>query len=510
MFSLTWHRSVGVTYLYLAWATGLNGLSFSMILRSELGSPGSWNLGTQLYLVIVTVHALVMIFFSIMPGLIGGFGNYLYPIVLGAPDLLLGRINNFSYWVLPKSFFFLFLSLIIGSGAGTGWTLYPPLSSEGHPDLSTDMVLVSIHFSGLSSITSSTNFMATGQEMRQGGVALDLISLFSWCINITVFLLVLSLPVLACGVTMNLFDRNMNTGFFNQSKGGSLGMFQHLFWFFGHPEVYVLIAPAFGLVSLACQVMGSKWELFSTKGLIGAVQGIGFVGCLVWAHHMFAIGMDGDSRAYFSSATMVIAIPTGMKVFSWLMSLYGFMFFGSVVLNWAVCFVFLFTLGGMSGLLLSNASLDLYLHDTYYVVAHFHYVLSMGAVVGIFLGIFMFFSNAIRLALQSLLSGAFFKKFFIGVNITFFPLHLGGLQGHPRKYSSHALAYSVWQRVSSVGAWLNMGGLVFFTYIMYEVVASFRLLVWSYMKTMVTCFCYHLSMIGDCFILSLVMKMSLV
>ena len=484
----------------LAWATGLNGLSFSIILRSELGSPGSWNLGTQLYLVIVTVHALVIIFFRIIPGLIGGFGNYLYPIETQRLDLLLGRINNFRYWVLPKRFFFLFLSLIIGSGAGTGWTLYPPLRREGHPDLSTDMVLVSIHFSGLRRITSRTNFIATGQEIRQGGVDWTLLGLFSWCINITVFLLVLSLPVLACGVTINLFDRNRNTGFFNQRMGGSLGIFQHLFWFFGHPEVYVLIAPAFGLVSLACQVIGSKWELFRTKGLIGAVQGIGFVGCLVWAHHMFAIGIDGDSRAYFSRATIVIAIPTGIKVFSWLIRLYGFIFFGSVVLNWAVCFVFLFTLGGISGLLLRNASLDLYLHDTYYVVAHFHYVLRIGAVVGIFLGIFIFFRNAIRLALQSLLSGAFFKKFFIGVNITFFPLHLGGLQGHPRKYRSHALAYRVWQRVSSVGAWLNIGGLVFFTYIIYEVVASFRLLVWRYIKTMVTCFCYHLRIIGYFFI----------
>lgn len=307
---------VGGVYLVWSYYAGISGTSYSVILRTELRHPGAWGMNGQVYNVILTAHALTMIFFIVIPALIGGFGNYVYPMELKALDLMLPRVNNFSYWVLPWSYIYLYVRMLLDNGPGTGWTLYPPLSSMGQPNYSTDLALISIHVSGVSSVSRRINFLRTGSEIRMEAMDWLLVGLFSWCMQVTTFLLVLTLPVLACGVTINLFDRNANTGFFNQNQGGSVGMFQHLFWFFGHPEVYVLIAPAFGLVSLACQLIASKLELFRVKGLIGAIQGIGFVGCLVWAHHMFVIGMDGDSRAYFSVATMVIAIPTGMKVFS--------------------------------------------------------------------------------------------------------------------------------------------------------------------------------------------------
>lgn len=418
----------------------------------------------------------------VIPALIGGFGNYVYPIELKTIDLILPRVNNFSYWVLPWSYLYLYIRLLLDNGPGTGWTFYPPLSSIGQPNYSTDLALISLHVSGVSSVSSRINFLTTGNEIRKEAIDWLLIGLFSWCIQVTTFLLVLRLPVLACGVTMNLFDRNANTGFFNQNQGGSVGIFQHLFWFFGHPEVYVLIAPAFGLVSLACQLMASKTELFSVKGLIRAIQGIGFVGCLVWAHHIFVIGIDGDSRAYFAVATMVIAIPTGIKVFSWLIRLYGILFFLNTVYLWCLNFVFLFTVGGLSGLVLSNATLDLFLHDTYYVVAHFHYVLSIGAVTGIFLGFFIFYSYMVRIILHALLSRRFFKSFFTGVNTTFFPLHIRGLQGHPRKYSTYTVFHSVWQKIRTFGSFLNLTSIRFFIFTFLECFKSFRLILFRYFK----------------------------
>lgn len=473
---------MGLLYASFAWTAGLAGISYSFILRVELGRPGAWGINGQVYNLILTLHALTIIFFFVIPALIGGFGNYLFPLELSSLDLVLSRVNNFSYWALPWAFIYLYFSSLLDSGPGTGWTLYPPLSSWGQPNYSTDLALISIHVSGVSSVSRRVNFLGTGNETRKEAVDWVLIGLFSWCIQITVFLLVLRLPVLACGVTMNLFDRNANTGFFNQNQGGRVRMFQHLFWFFGHPEVYVLIAPAFGLVSLACQLLSAKLELFRVKGLIGAIQGIGFVGCLVWAHHMFVIGIDGDSRAYFSTATMVIAIPTGMKVFSWLMSLFGLVLFSRILILWSLCFVFLFTVGGLSGLVLRNSSLDLFLHDTYYVVAHFHYVLRMGAVVGIFLGFFMLFSYVFRLVLNGLLGSSYFKKFFFGVNTTFFPLHLRGLQGHPRKYSTYTFFHRFWQKVRTVGSVINLVGVCFFIYFFYECFISFRALVFSFFK----------------------------
>ena len=470
-------------YLVFSWYRGLSGTSYSTILRVELSHPGSTGMNGQVYNVILTAHALTIIFFMVMPALIGGFGNYVFPMELRVQDLMLPRVNNFSYWVLPWSYILLYIRLLLDIGPGTGWTLYPPLSSMGQPYYSTDLALISLHVSGVSSVSSRINFLTTGGETRKESLDWLLVGLFSWCMNITTFLLVLRLPVLACGVTMNLFDRNANTAFFNQNQGGSVGIFQHLFWFFGHPEVYVLIAPAFGLVSLACQLIAAKLELFSVKGLIRAIQGIGFVGCLVWAHHMFVIGMDGDSRAYFAVATIVIAIPTGMKVFRWLMSLYGIIFFLNTVYTWCLNFVFLFTVGGLSGLVLRNATLDLFLHDTYYVVAHFHYVLSIGAVTGIFLGFFIFYRYITRVILQRLLRRSFFKGFFAGVNTTFLPLHIRGLQGHPRKYSTYTIFHSVWQKISTCGSFINLTRISFFIYMFLECYKSFRAMVLTFWKS---------------------------
>nr|QZL13625.1 cytochrome c oxidase subunit I [Meloidogyne exigua] len=475
MFSVT-HKTIGLIYLFFSFWSGMLGMSLSFLLRLELSKLSLIFGSGQLYNVILTSHALVMIFFMVMPGLIGGFGNFFFPILINCVDLFLPRVNNFSYWILPFSLIILIFSLLIDVGSGTGWTLYPPLMVEGQPGRSTDMVIFSLHLSGISSISSGINFMSTGHEMRFILKNIEIMSLFIWCILITVFLLILSLPVLASGITMGLTDRNLNSGFFDSNSGGNILMFQHLFWFFGHPEVYVLIAPAFGLVSMITILLSSKKDLYGRKGMILAIISIGFIGCLVWGHHMFTVGMDHDSRAYFSAATMIIAIPTGMKVFSWLMTLFGLnLNFNNYLFNWVLGFIFMFTVGGLSGLILSNAGLDIFLHDTYYVVAHFHYVLSMGAVFGLFLGFFFSYSYMFGLSLNFILIKSFFYLFFLGVNIIFFPMHFCGLQGQPRKYMSYSVDYYFWQLISSFGSLIVIFSLFFFIYLILESYISFRL-----------------------------------
>ena len=426
----------------------------------------------------MTSHALVIIFFIVIPGLIGGYGNFFFPILIRCMDLFLPRVNNFSYWLLPWSLVLLLFSLLIDIGSGTGWTLYPPLRIEGQPGRSTDLVIFSLHLSGVSSISRGINFLSTGHEIRFELKTLETLSLFIWCLIVTVFLLVLRLPVLASGITIGLTDRNFNSGFFDSNNGGNILIFQHLFWFFGHPEVYVLIAPAFGLVRMVTILLSSKKDLYGRKGMILAILSIGFIGCLVWGHHIFTVGIDHDSRAYFSSATIIIAIPTGIKVFSWLITLYGLKIRNNDYLfYWVIGFIFIFIVGGLSGLVLSNAGLDIFLHDTYYVVAHFHYVLRIGAVFGLFLGFFFIFSYIFGLTMNFILIKSFFYLFFLGVNIIFFPIHFRGLQGQPRKYISYNVDYIFWQMVRSFGSLMVVFSIVLFMYIVVEGLLVFRLIL---------------------------------
>jgi len=481
-FMSTNHKDIGILYLIVSAFVGFISVAFTIYMRLELMNPGVQYMCMEgarfiadanatctpnghLWNVLITGHGILMMFFVVIPALFGGFGNYFMPLQIGAPDMAFPRMNNLSFWMYVAGTTLAVCSVLSPGGndqlgSGVGWVLYPPLSTtEG--GFSMDLAIFAVHVSGASSILGAINMITTFLNMRAPGMTLFKVPLFSWSIFVTSWLILLSLPVLAGAITMLLMDRNFGFTFFDPAGGGDPVLYQHILWFFGHPEVYIIILPGFGIISHVIATFSRK-PVFGYLPMVWALIAIGALGFVVWAHHMYTVGMSLNQQAYFMLATMVIAVPTGVKVFSWIATMWG----GSVEFKtpmlWAFGFLFLFTVGGVTGIVLSQAAVDRYYHDTYYVVAHFHYVMSLGAVFAIFAGVYFYFPKMSGRMYPEWAGKLHFWTMFIGANLTFFPQHFLGRQGMPRRYIDYPDAFAYWNWWSSIGAFLSFASFLFF------------------------------------------------
>ena len=475
------HKDIGTMYIVLSMVAALIGGAMSFWIRLELMDPGiQFNIfGAgeeatyfQFYNVLVTGHAFIMVFFVVMPALIGGFGNWFVPLMIGAPDMAFPRMNNVSFWLLAAALVMLLVAAFTEGGPGTGWTVYPPLSNaEFHPGAAVDLGILSLHLAGASSVLGAINLITTIFNMRAPGMSIHRMPLFCWSILVTAFLLLMAIPVLAGGLTMLLTDRNFGTAFFDAAQGGDPVLWQHIFWFFGHPEVYIIIIPAFGIVSQVISTFSRK-PIFGYLGMAYAMVFIGFVGFVVWAHHMYTSGLDVDTRAYFVSATLVIAVPTGIKIFSWLATMWGGSINFRVPMMFACGFVFLFVMGGVTGVALANAGMDIAFHDTYFVVAHFHYVMAISALFGMFAGFYYWIGKMCGRQYPRVLARIHFWLFFIGVNVLFFPQHFSGMAGMPRRIPDYPDNYWGWNYVSSIGAFITTASTLLFFFIVWRTLTA--------------------------------------